>query len=608
MDVRSRPPKLPRVAEDEPRTVSSSSSSSPPPKASDALPLPLYLTNAIFFTLFFSVAYYLLHRWRDKIRSSTPLHVVTLSEIAAIVSLIASFIYLLGFFGIDFVQSFITRASNDAWDLDDEAANAARPLPTPMPNLVSPEPIITALSIVEDEEIVKSVVDGSIPSYSLESKLGDCKRAALIRREALQRVTGRSLQGLPLDGFDYESVLGQCCEMPVGYVQIPVGVAGPLLLDGFEYSVPMATTEGCLVASTNRGCKAIYVSGGAVSTLLRDGMTRAPVVRFSTAKRASELKFFLEDPNNFDTLAVVFNRSSRFARLQSIRCSLAGKNLYIRFCCSTGDAMGMNMVSKGVQNVLEFLQSDFPDIDVIGISGNFCSDKKPAAVNWIEGRGKSVVCEALIKEEVVKKVLKTSVASLVELNMLKNLTGSAIAGALGGFNAHAANIVSAIYIATGQDPAQNVESSHCITMMEGVNDGKDLHVSVTMPSIEVGTVGGGTQLASQSACLNMLGVKGASKESPGSNSRLLATIVAGSVLAGELSLMAAIAAAVKFDIYQKLEEEHNVASCAIFLPGAMLFFSLFEDFHGYCTIASSYICSKEAGAPPKIFSVERDAT
>jgi hydroxymethylglutaryl-CoA reductase (NADPH) len=189
--------------------------------------------------------------------------------------------------------------------------------------------------------------------------------------------------------------------------------------------------------------------------------------------------------------------------------------------------MGMNMVSKGVQNVLDFLQSDFPDMDVIGISGktltylydlftlhvilklffvmvefkvvvnvfmhtvalvvtgNFCSDKKASAVNWIEGRGKSVVCEAVIKEEVVKKVLKTNVEALVELNMLKNLTGSAIAGALGGFNAHASNIVSAIYIATGQDPAQNVESSHCITMMEPVNDGKDLHISVTMPSIEV---------------------------------------------------------------------------------------------------------------------------
>ncbi|KAL0412335.1 UNVERIFIED_CONTAM: 3-hydroxy-3-methylglutaryl-coenzyme A reductase [Sesamum radiatum] len=203
--------------------------------------------------------------------------------------------------------------------------------------------------------------------------------------------------------------------------------------------------------------------------------------------------------------------------------------------------MGMNMVSKGVQNVMDFLNNEFPDMDVIGISGNYCSDKKPAAVNWIEGRGKSVVCEAIIKEEVIKKVLKTDVASLVELNMLKNLTGSAVAGALGGFNAHASNIVSAIYIATGQDPAQNIESSHCITMMEAVNDGKDLHVSVTMPSIEVGTVGGGTQLASQSACLNLLGVKGASK-APGSNARQLATIVAGAVLAGELSLMSAIAA------------------------------------------------------------------
>ncbi|XP_039004899.1 3-hydroxy-3-methylglutaryl-coenzyme A reductase 2-like [Hibiscus syriacus] len=203
--------------------------------------------------------------------------------------------------------------------------------------------------------------------------------------------------------------------------------------------------------------------------------------------------------------------------------------------------MGMNMVSKGVQNDMDFLQTDFPDMDVIGISGNFCSDKKPA-VNWIEGRGKSVVCEAIIKGDVVRKVLKTSVESLVELNMLKNLTGSAMAGALGGFNAHASNIVTAIYIATGQDPAQNVESSRCIRMMEPVNDGKDIHVSVTMPSIEVGTVGGRTQLASQSACLNLLGVKGASKEVAGANSRMLATIVAGAVLAGEVSLMSALAA------------------------------------------------------------------
>ncbi|WCJ32864.1 3-hydroxy-3-methylglutaryl-coenzyme A reductase 3 [Euphorbia peplus] len=518
-----------------------------PSPSGEPLSHSLHLANALFFSLFFSLAYFLLHRWREKIRSSVPLHILTLPEIAALLCLIASVIYLLGFFGIGFFHSFSSKSSVDqSWSFDhhmdivkdDQDKDKDKDINISLPKA----PYLSALP-ENDEVIINSVLSGSIPSYSLESKLGDCLRAAAIRREAVQRMTGRSLDGLPLNGFDYESILGQCCEMPIGYVQIPVGIAGPLLLDGQEYLVPMATTEGCLVASTNRGCKAIYVSGGATSTLLRDAMTRAPVVRFSTARRAADLKVFVEDSDNFDTIALVFNKSSRFAKLKGVQCTIAGKNLYMRFSCTTGDAMGMNMVSKGVQNVLDYLQNDFPDMDVIGVSGNLCSDKKAAAINWIEGRGKSVVCEAIIGEEVVRNVLKTNVATLVELNMLKNLTGSAMAGALGGFNAHASNIVTAVYLATGQDPAQNVESSHCITLMEAVHGGKGLHVSVTMPSIEVGTVGGGTQLKSQSACLNLLGVKGSSKGSAaGSNSRLLATIVAGSVLAGELSLMSAIAA------------------------------------------------------------------
>ncbi|XP_071733030.1 3-hydroxy-3-methylglutaryl coenzyme A reductase 1-like isoform X2 [Rutidosis leptorrhynchoides] len=483
-----RPPKPPFSTRHHRKTISPSSI----PKASDALPLPLYLTNAIFLTLFISLAYFLLHRWRDKILSSTPLYAVTFTELAAIVSLIASSIYLLGFFGIDFVQSFIATSSPN--DVVHHHHHLSKPKPnsisittTPirMNDNVNDSSNTINLPELSDEEIVKCVINGSISSYSLESKLGDCSRAVMIRRLAVESKTGKLLLGLPIEGFDYESILGRCCEMPIGYVQVPVGIAGPLLLNGCEYIVPMATTEGCLVASTNRGCKAIYASGGANAVLLKDGMTRAPVVRFGSAVRAANLKFFLEDDINFDTLSVVFNKSSRFARLQSIQCSIAGRNLYIRFTCSTGDAMGMNMVSKGVQNVLDFLQIEFPDMDVIGISGNFCSDKKPAAVNWIEGRGKSVVCESVISDEVVKKVLKTTVPALVELNMLKNLAGSAVAGSLGGFNAHAANIVSAIFIATGQDPAQNIESSHCITMMEAVNGGKDLHVSVTLPSIEV---------------------------------------------------------------------------------------------------------------------------
>lgn len=321
MDICRRPS---NHIQQHPRKSSSAAVHRLSPKASDALPLPLFLTNGIFFTLFFSVAYFLLHRWRDKIHTSTPLHVVTLSEIAAIVSLIASFIYLLGFFGIDFVQPFVARgAANDScWEEEEEEeeedsrrwepCSSIRPIVTPICASSSPP---SPTPVVEDDQeaIINSVVTGAVPSYSLESKLGDCKRAAAIRREALQRVTGRTLEGLPLEGFDYEAILGQCCEMPVGYVQIPVGIVGPLLLDGLEHWVPMATTEGCLVASTNRGCKAIYASGGATSMVLRDGMTRAPVVRFGTAERASHLKFFLEDPLNFDTLAVVFNRFVFFA-------------------------------------------------------------------------------------------------------------------------------------------------------------------------------------------------------------------------------------------------------------------------------------------------------
>nr|AAD47596.1 HMG-CoA reductase [Artemisia annua] len=543
MDLRRKLPPKPPSSTTTKQPSHRSHSPTPIPKASDALPLPLYLTNTFFFTLFFSVAYYLLHRWRDKIRSGTPLHVVTLTELSAIVLLIASFIYLLGFFGIDFVQSFTSR-ENEQLNNDDH-------------NVVSTNNVLSDRRLVydygfdvtgdndndnDDDVIVKSVVSGEVNSYSLEASLGDCYRAAKIRKRAVERIVGREVLGLGFEGFDYESILGQCCEMPIGYVQVPVGVAGPLLLNGGEFMVPMATTEGCLVASTNRGCKAICLSGGATAILLKDGMTRAPVVRFATAERASQLKFYLEDGVNFDTLSVVFNKSSRFARLQNIQCSIAGKNLYIRFTCSTGDAMGMNMVSKGVQNVLDFLQNDFPDMDVIGISWKFCSDKKPTAVNWIEGRGKSVVFQAVITKKVVRKsALNPQTCTCRTLTCLRPLLVLLLLVLLVDLM-HMLHIVSAVFIATGQDPAQNIESSHCITMMEAVNNGKDLHVNVTMPSIEVGTVGGGTQLASQSACLNLLGVKGACIESPGSNAQLLARIVAGSVLAGELSLMSAISA------------------------------------------------------------------
>ncbi|KAK6316123.1 hypothetical protein J4Q44_G00136470 [Coregonus suidteri] len=398
---------------------------------------------------------------------------------------------------------------------------------------------------LSNAEVMELVTSRNILTYKLEAVMETPERGVAIRREMLSSKlpSPSALAYLPYKDYDYTKVMGTCCENVIGYMPVPVGVAGPLLLDGKQFHVPMATTEGCLVASTNRGFRAVALSGGCSSRVLADGMTRGPVVRLPSACRAVEVKAWLETTEGFRTIKDSFDHTSRFARLDKLLVGLAGRNLYIRFQSHTGDAMGMNMLSKGTEQAVSRLQQQFPELQVLAVSGNYCTDKKPSAMNWILGRGKSAVCEATVPARVVQEVLKTSTAALVELNINKNLVGSAMAGSIGGFNAHAANIVAAIYIACGQDPAQTVGSSNCITLMEQAGpEGEDLYISCTMPSIELGTVGGGTNLAPQQACLQMLGVQGASLTGPGDNARQLASVVCATVLAGELSLMAALAA------------------------------------------------------------------
>lgn len=383
-----------------------------------------------------------------------------------------------------------------------------------------------------------------IPAYQLEKAVGDMERGVRLRRTIVGTAGNfiDHLSDLPFTNYDYSKVLGSCCENVIGYIPIPVGIAGPLLVDGELIHVPMATTEGCLIASTNRGSRAL-LKCGVTSRVVADGMTRGPVVRFPNISRASEAMAWMQNEENFADMKKSFDSTSRFARLTRIHICIAGRNLFIRFVAKTGDAMGMNMLSKGTEKSLQTVQQVFTDMEILSLSGNFCTDKKPAAINWIEGRGKSVVCEAIVPADIVTTVLKTSVHALVDVNISKNMIGSAIAGSIGGFNAHAANVVTAIYIATGQDPAQNVGSSNCMTLMEPWGpDGKDLYVSCTMPSIEIGTVGGGTGLPAQGACLGVLGAKGAHPETPGENSSRVARIVCATVLAGELSLMAALTA------------------------------------------------------------------
>lgn len=395
-----------------------------------------------------------------------------------------------------------------------------------------------------DEEIIQLVNHNHIATYQLEKAVGDMERGVGIRRLVLGAAGKfiKEITDLPYKNYDYSKVLGSCCENVIGYLPVPVGIAGPLLIDGQPYHVPMATTEGCLVASTNRGSRAL-MKYGVTSRIVADGMTRGPVVRFPSIVRASEAMAWMKQPDNLQKMKNSFNQTSRFARMTNINVRIAGRYLFVRFVAQTGDAMGMNMLSKGTEKSLQTVSTHFPDMEILSLSGNFCTDKKPAAVNWIEGRGKSVVCEAIVPADVVTNVLKTSVHALVDVNISKNMIGSAVAGSVGGFNAHAANIVTAIYIATGQDPAQNVSSSNCMTLMEPWGaEGKDLYVTCTMPSIEIGTVGGGTGLPAQGACLAMLGVKGPHTTNPGENASKLARIVCATVLAGELSLMAALTA------------------------------------------------------------------
>lgn len=404
-----------------------------------------------------------------------------------------------------------------------------------------------ALSLVTDDtpprserqELVDALASGERRLHQLPSHMS-ARQKADVRRDALAQRTGAQFDHMGNYSFDDERVSRQNCENFLGAIQMPVGVIGPLRIRGEyvqdeELFVPLATTEGALVASTNRGCSALRAAGGAVVRVDNVGITRAPVFRTSGVVQSQEFIQWLAA--NEDEIRRRAEAESNFLKLIDIRPQAMGTTVFLRFRFDSGDAMGMNMATIACDRVIaEFIEPQ-TGVECVSLSGNFCVDKKPSHVNFQDGRGKRLFAEVQLDKHVLQKILKTNARALVEVQYRKNLLGSIAAGSM-GFNAHFANILAAFFLATGQDPAQVGESAVGITSIEPRGP-EGVIASVYLPDVPLAAIGGGTSLATQQEALAMLGVEPDSNR-PGHAVMRLAEILGASVLAGELSLMSAL--------------------------------------------------------------------
>ena len=352
------------------------------------------------------------------------------------------------------------------------------------------------------------------------------------RRRFLQEFTGTQPRHVFGPTFDPHVCAGNC-EHFVGVAQVPLGIAGPLIVNGEhaqgEFLVPMATSEGTLVASYNRGMQVLNQSGGVKVSVVDDAMQRAPVFVFDDARQGRDFEKWVQE--NFRRIADEAEGTSSVAKLQYIDSFLASKFVYLRFNYSTGDAAGQNMVGRATFAACSWILDNYSGIRHFFLESNFATDKKASQINIMRTRGKRVTAEAVVKRDVLIQRMRVEPENLAYHYGIANI-GSILSGANNN-GLHSANAITAIFIATGQDVANVSESSAGVVYVE-VTPERDLYLSITIPSLIVATYGGGTGLATQRECLDMLDCYGRGKVNK------FAEIVAGAVLAGELSLAAAI--------------------------------------------------------------------
>lgn len=352
------------------------------------------------------------------------------------------------------------------------------------------------------------------------------------RKKKISAWNNKNFANLFKINFDQERASKTNCENMIGSVEVPVGVAGPVLIqDKGEFLVPLATSEGALIASTSRGLRAINEAGGAVLISERIGMSRAPVFAFKTGKEAFAFQKFVESEASLDKIKKIAENTSSHLKFKKLQTWVRGRKVYLRFVFDTDQAMGMNMVTIALKAVWDQFLSEYEGIEMLSISGNLCVDKKSSVINTLLGRGDYAHAEVFLSQEIIEKTLKSSVDKILEAHQAKNLVGSNLAGSFAQ-NMQAANVVAAFFLATGQDMAHVVEASQVTTSFE--RDGDRIYVAVDMPNINMGTVGGGTWLAAQQEARALISPD---KEL---NSLELAEVLAVAVLAAEISGMAAL--------------------------------------------------------------------
>lgn len=337
----------------------------------------------------------------------------------------------------------------------------------------------------------------------------------------------------------------------IGTVKVPVGLAGPLRVNGLhargDFYVPLATTEAALVASYSRGSKVVTEAGGCTSVVLNEGLTRAPGFAFETLGDAA--MFVAWASGSFEAFRAVAQQTTRHGQLVDMQLTVEGNHVHLSLEFTSGDASGQNMVTIASEAICRYIEGNTPVPPRYWfVEANMSGDKKATTHSFMSVRGKKVSAEVLLPSRLIAEQLHTTATAMLDYSRMSVL-GGVMSGSI-GVQGHYANGLAALFIACGQDAACVAEAAVGVTRFEPREDG-GLYAAVTLPNLIVGTVGGGTGLPSQKACLDILGLSG-----PG-HARAFAEVAAALVLAGELSIIGALAAGHFTAAHQRLARDRS---------------------------------------------------